>query len=576
MKDHPDVSQDLFDRARDLPRQDPSNLPPASLEHFQAMALLSPEALVVVASDRIVLCNEAFAKLLDKNNYRDLHGEHLSGYFSEEEKEKFHQWSERSYKGEHSGFIESRILTAGGSPRDVEYYSAPFQFEDRRAVRVYFRDITRRKDAQRRLLSLSNQQNLILEFAGEGIFGVDRNGNTTFVNQAALNLLGFQKEELLHKHQHEIGFHSHNGNSAYSEEECPILLTLNDGKVRTVSYDFFFTTEKTRFPVEYTVTPILENGEISGAVVIFRDTTARILMERELKLSRALFESTVEAMMITDESFQIVEVNPAFTGLTGYTEREIVGKNPSILRSGKHDKEFYEKMFETLEKEGHWRGEIWNRKKSGEIYVQRLTISVIHDLSGKVSNYVSVFSDITEERREKDRATHRAYHDALTELPNRVLLMDRLQNSIQHTSRQSRVPVILFLDLDHFKPVNDTYGHLMGDLLLTEIAMRLRKATRESDTVARLGGDEFVVLMDAEKEQARESVNEAALRIVSQIEEPFDIQGTVLTIGVSVGIAIYPQDGETPEDLLQQADRAMYSRKGKSKGKIAFANESDD
>lgn len=417
------------------------------------------------------------------------------------------------------------------------------------------------KEQERRIRELNERNEMILQSAGEGIFGIDGTGTIAFANQAALEMLQLTPEEFLHHNDHELIHHTKIDGSPFPASECPIHNVLRTGQVRVVPDDLFWRKDGTSFPVEYTASPIDELGRTTGVVVVFRDISGRKESEREQQLTRALFETTAEAMMITDGEMRILSINPAFTRVTGFQEREVIGKDPRILKSGRHSPDFYQDMWEELLFNGHWKGEIWNRRKNGELYVQRLTISAIRDRDNRISNFVSVFSDITEEKKEEAETEYRATHDALTGLPNRTLLMDRLHGAITLAHRKAESVAIFFLDLDGFKPVNDNHGHVTGDLLLQEVANRLQHHIRESDTIARHGGDEFVVIAEIEKDNIRESVQRIGKRIEAVFEEEFQINKLIFHVGCSIGVSVYPDHGKEVNVLLDLADRAMYEVK---------------
>lgn len=306
--------------------------------------------------------------------------------------------------------------------------------------------------------------------------------------------------------------------------------------------------------------PITLEG-VAAVELVSRDVTARHEVEREQRLAAMLFQGTAEAMMITDRDNRIVAVNKAFETITGYSAADILGQTPGLLASGRHDAAFYAAMWEALHNEGHWHGEVWNRRKDGQIYVQRVTISLLKDESGMPMNYVGVFSDITDEKMEEDRLRHRASHDPLTGLPNRMLLQDRLEQNLAVARRQQGGLALLYIDLDGFKPVNDTLGHLAGDQLLQGVAQRFQACVRESDTVARLGGDEFVILLTGLAVESGETSAQIAGKILETLEEPFDLKGCPARVGASIGIALYPQDAATAQELMADADAAMYAAK---------------
>lgn len=315
--------------------------------------------------------------------------------------------------------------------------------------------------------------------------------------------------------------------------------------------------------VEVSVAPITFDGARCAQIVI-RDISVRRQRDREMMLAQAVFETTAEAMMITDADQRIISVNPAFCEVTGYSNDEIIGRKPSLLASGRHTEDFYRQMHTTLNRDGHWRGEIWNRRADGAIYVQRVTISAIHDSGGHITNYVGVFSDITEEKEASQRLAHSASHDALTGLPNRALLHDRLNQAITKAGRDETGLALLFIDLDGFKPINDTYGHLLGDLLLQHVGERLRASIRESDTVARLGGDEFVVVsLNISQPHAAAAISQ---KIIDTVSAPYTLEGHRVSVGCSIGFALFPGDGTDGKTLLAKADQAMYRAKNAGRG----------
>lgn len=291
-----------------------------------------------------------------------------------------------------------------------------------------------------------------------------------------------------------------------------------------------------------------------------------------LQLAERVIDSSLEGIIITDPANRIEFVNRAFTYMTGYTAEEAIGRTPEILSSGRHDAAFYGQMWDALKRSGYWRGEIWNRRKSGELYLEMLTITAITDDSGAVTHYAALFSDITHMRENEERIRKLAYYDALTGLPNRRLLEDRLELAIRHAHRnQSRLAVI-FVDLDHFKEVNDALGHAFGDELLVMMSERLQLRLREDDTLARLGGDEFLILLPDLEEV--DEVTRIARRLVEAVGEPCVIEGQEFRIGCSLGISLYPDDATTAEALVHNADVAMYRAKEEGRnGYRLYRNE---
>jgi diguanylate cyclase (GGDEF)-like protein/PAS domain S-box-containing protein len=310
------------------------------------------------------------------------------------------------------------------------------------------------------------------------------------------------------------------------------------------------------------------DGSVKGFAIQASEVTELKETQAQLQLAAYVFDNTVDGVVITDAQGIILSVNPAFIEITGYTAEEAVGETPRILKSNRHDPEFYASMWEDINTKGQWSGEIWNRRKDGDVFLERLNISMVHDADGEPVRYVSIFSDITDRWRKDTHLTHLAFHDALTDLPNRTLLMERLEQKIIHSKRQEGNLALMFLDLDGFKLVNDQFGHNIGDDLLKVVAERLLTLVRQSDTVARIGGDEFIFMLNNPK--SKEGVMYVANRVLNSINEPIEIRGEVHQIGTSIGIAIFPADGETSVELIKNADTAMYAAKSSGKNTVSF------
>ena len=290
--------------------------------------------------------------------------------------------------------------------------------------------------------------------------------------------------------------------------------------------------------------------------------------EAELKLAANVFDNAMDGVVVTDLGARILSVNPAFTEITGYSAAEVVGRTPRLLRSEHHGPGFYRSLWQSLLRDGRWEGEIWNRRKNGEVFLEWLSIGVVTDKDGQPMRYVGVFNDITEMRRKDENIRHLAFHDPLTGLANRALLLDRLEHGIDLARRDRCRIGVIFIDLDRFKVINDSLGHDVGDELLRQIAGRLAGCLRESDTIARIGGDEFVVLI----KDAGELSDYAALaeKVIAAVGEPLEVCGHAMQTGASVGIACYPEDGEEVVVLMKHADAAMYAAKAAGRGTYRF------
>ncbi len=294
--------------------------------------------------------------------------------------------------------------------------------------------------------------------------------------------------------------------------------------------------------------------------------------EQNLRLYGTVFTNAAEGMTITDPQSRIIAVNPAFCAITGYRANEVLGQTPAVLNSGRQDTAFYRDMWTALTTHGKWRGEIWNRRKDGGIYPEWLSITAVRNADKVTTNFIGIFTDITERKQVEDHIQYLAHHDALTDLPNRLLLDDRIRQTVLMSKRSGKSAAVLFLDLDRFKNINDTLGHDVGDLLLVEAAQRGLSVIRETDTLSRQGGDEFVVVLpELDSEQ---DAGHVARKLLLALSQPYQLAGHELTITGSIGIALYPADGTTTSELLRNADTAMY--RAKEEGRNLFRYYSAD
>jgi diguanylate cyclase (GGDEF)-like protein/PAS domain S-box-containing protein len=315
------------------------------------------------------------------------------------------------------------------------------------------------------------------------------------------------------------------------------------------------------------------NGKRCHVCGVSVDVSERIRTDAELRQAAIVLQATREGVMITDASGHITMVNAAFSAISGYSAAEAVGSTSSLLQSGRHDRDFYSAMWSAIRKHGHWQGEIWNRRKSGEVYPEILNISAVRDGSGNISNYVGVFADISTAKASEQELHFLAHHDPLTKLPNRVLFLTLLEHSLKKAQREKLHVALLILDLDRFKDLNDSYGHGAGDELLQLVGERLRHRFRDIDTVARLGGDEFGVLLADLHEL--ESVARIANELIVMMDSPWRLaSGLEVRLGVSVGISLYPDHGDDAGTLLQHADAALYRAKDEGRACFRFFSES--
>jgi diguanylate cyclase (GGDEF)-like protein/PAS domain S-box-containing protein len=332
----------------------------------------------------------------------------------------------------------------------------------------------------------------------------------------------------------------------------------------------------TVFLSELTVVAGLQQGQAFFCIQV-RDITERKREEDNLRITAAAFDSR-EGMLISDANGVILRVNPTFSAITGYSAQEAVGKKTNMLSSGRQDPAFYQAMWASIVKTGAWKGEIWNRKKSGEVYAEWLTVTAIPNDAGAPTHYVGTFTDITVRKAAEAEIQQLAFYDPLTGLPNRRLLMDRLKQALASGRRHPISGAVFFIDLDHFKTINDTLGHDRGDALLQQVAQRLSASVREGDTVARLGGDEFVVMLLDLSEHRVEAVAEVQAvgqKIVAALRQPYHLGPLIHHSSASVGVALFDEEAESADALLKRADVALYQAKGAGRNQLCFFSEGE-
>ncbi len=398
----------------------------------------------------------------------------------------------------------------------------------------------------------------LYDFAPVGYVTLNRMGVITQANLAAAQLLGSARVDLAGKHLSawlvETAVPTFTSFMrqvflADARQSCELALCVG-GQIRTVQLDASVSDDQQKCRL---------------ALV---DITERKQAEAKLQLAASVFTHAHEGIMITDAAGTLIEVNDTFTTITGYSREEAVGQNPRILKSGIQTPEFYAVMWKALADQGHWIGEIWNRSKNGKLYAATQTVSAVRNAAGCTQHYVSLFADITDIKEHQQQLEHGAHHDALTGLPNRVLLADRLLQAMLQSQRRNNAVAVVYLDLDGFKQINDKYGHGVGDQMLVLLSQHIKEALREGDTLARIGGDEFVaVLVDLESTADCELV---LARLLSAAAQTVTIGEAALKVSASIGVTIYPQDGSDADLLLRHADQAMYIAKDTGKNRYHY------
>ncbi len=424
-------------------------------------------------------------------------------------------------------------------------------------------DVTKRKLAEEAVRTSQQHFEALLTATPVGVIETDPCCNCIYANQRSLELTGLTWESILG-----TGWI----NAIHTDDRESVIQFRKDiaqaRKSEQLELRFIQPEGNVNWVLAQAAPFMTASGEVSGYIWTVTDITRMKSLEEQLLIASSVYEASSEAIMVTDACNHIVAVNPGFTRLTGYDRKEVIGLTPSILKSGRHTAEFYKEMQKSLERSGHWEGEIWNRRKNGEFFVEWVSINTINDSNGKVHRRFALFSDITEKKKSEELIWQQANYDLLTMLPNRRLFRDRLHQELKRTKRAKLHLALLFIDLDRFKDVNDTLGHNFGDQLLFEAACRISKCVRESDTVARLGGDEFTTILSSLNDL--NSVEQVAHSINLALAEPFELGDETVYLSASIGITLYPNDADNVEDLLRNADQAMYVAKEHGRNRFSY------
>ncbi len=419
---------------------------------------------------------------------------------------------------------------------------------------VLSQEIQRREALETALRASETKYRTLLATTSEGFWLLDRNLHIIELNQSLCTLLGYAPEELLGKTPFDL---VHEPSYALLAQQMQHIATTphRHYELQLVKKDGTLLYTSIHATTLRTAT-----GEVEGAFAFLTDISDRKRAEARLKLAASVFTHSREGIFITDAQGTILEINDAFSQITGYPRDEVIGRSMQLVKCDRQHPEGYTALWEDLQTTGAWSGELWNRRKDQTPYAELLTISGVRDEAGQIQSYVALFSDITAQKQHEQKLEHTAHYDALTNLPNRILLGDRLHQAMLQVGRRGQQIAVVYLDLDGFKAVNDAHGHDMGDRLLQQVACRLKQAVRDGDTVARLGGDEFVaILLDLEDESACLPILH---RLLQAAADPVPVGDRSLHVSASVGVTFYPQSEPiSAEDLICQADAAMYQAK---------------
>ncbi|RQD69575.1 MAG: EAL domain-containing protein [Tindallia sp. MSAO_Bac2] len=460
--------------------------------------------------------------------------------------------------------LEYRLITSKGEIRYIMEYGNIIYLNGRPShMEGYLLDSTRYKNLEE---IASEWEKGFKELIGNSLAGIYiiQDEKYVYVNERFASIFGYTADQLINEPAEKI---------AAPNERKKIIDNLRkrlNGEI--ISPYIISGLHKNGYQLEVQVMASLISYQGQRAVI---GTVVDLMGSEEvfhrLRMSEAILENTIEGVAVTDVAGNIQWVNPAFTEITGYTPEEVIGKNPRILKSDRHTREFYRNMWKSIQHEGYWSGKIWNRRKNGQVYPELLTITAIRNQEEKTEQYVSIFNDLTERVRTEEKLEHQKYHDVLTGLPNRFLLIDRMEVSMSRAQSQNTSFALFFLDIDRFRRVNDTLGHLAGDQVIEAFAKRLLEVMREEDTISRLVGDEFAILINPIN-----NVNTAVIiaeKILKSMEKPFYIDSQEVHMTASIGIGFYPGDGENPEQMIKHAEMAMFQAKKFGKNRYRLYSE---
>ena len=465
---------------------------------------------------------------------------------------------------------EFRVIWPNGEERHIKAVAKVFRDENGKPLRMLGTniDITDHMHLENARMTSEQRFHDIVNTADGIVWEADATTfNFTYISQKAESMLGYSVEDWK-----QPGFwveHLHPDDKNWAPQYCASCTS----RIEAHNFEYRFIAKDGRTVWLHDIVAVVEEaGQPRWLRGLMVNITERKQAESELDIAAIAFESQ-EGKLVSDAEGTILRVNNAFTRITGYSAEEVIGKNPSLLHSGHHDDMFYAEMWSSINSTGAWDGEIWNRRKNGEIYPEHLTITAVKDAAGLVVNYVGTLTDITQSKAASEEIKNLAFFDPLTQLPNRRLLIDRLNQALASSTRSGHRGALLFMDLDHFKNLNDSLGHDIGDLLLQQVAARLVTCVRECDTVARIGGDEFVVLLELLNEEELEAAKQAETicnKILNALNQPYKLDLHVHRSSPSIGVTLYNNHDASVETLLKQADVAMYEAKASGRNAFRF------
>jgi diguanylate cyclase (GGDEF)-like protein/PAS domain S-box-containing protein len=533
-----------------------------SEERYRTLIEWSPEAMVVHCAGQVVFANPAAVSLFGAERERDLLGKPTLDLVHPDYREAIsNRVNAIATGGGSAPMVEVKYLKLDGTVIDVEVQGKSITYDGRPAILGAMRDITARKQAQEALQENREKYRALSEAASEAIF-ISEQGRCLEQNSQAQEMFGYSNAEAVGR--------------------------LGTDWIDPVDRDRVMKNMLSGYELPYEVTALRKDGSTFAALLhgkmmhykgkVVRVTTMADLTERKQaeeaqRIAATAFESQ-QGMFITNAEHIILRVNRSFTEITGYHTDDVLGRSPRLLASGRHDAAFYAAMWAEIESKGSWQGELWNRRKSGDLFPEWLSISAVKNSAGEATHYVAVFTDITSRKSAEDQIQSLAFYDALTGLPNRRLLLDRIEQALTSSARRRQKHALLFIDLDNFKTLNDTFGHFQGDMLLEQVATRLAGCVREGDTVARLGSDEFAVMLAdlsySEVEAATQAKGVSA-KIIATLNRPYELAHGEHHSTPSIGVALFGADPQESSDApLKRAELAMFEAKSSGKNGVSF------
>ena len=537
-----------------------------SRQRFQSLFENAPMAYQSLDMDgNILAVNKAWLELLGLENYDQAIGKNIAEFLSNRSLDTLSEEFPKFKKTKRVSGPQYELVRTDGQHRFVQVSGQISKDEITGVLRTHciLTDVTEQERASQALKESAETYFRVITTARDGFWMVDSKGQILEVNESFLNMSGYSREELVHMSVSDIDV-----------MESPEMVAEHINVLKEKGWHLFMSKHRKKsgevFDVEINAT-YWPGGD--GQIFAFiRDVTERTRKEDQLRQAATVFANTTEGVMITDPAGRIQRVNKAFCTLTGYSEGEVIGHYPSVLQSGRHDRHFYETMWQQISEQGYWQGEIWNRRKDGTTYPELLSINTVYDEEENVAHYVGVFADITHLKESEQELSYLAHHDVLTGLPNRLMIQSQLEQSLGVAQRDGKKLALLLLDLDRFKDVNDSFGHAAGDELLQQVAGVLRDRLRQADLISRMGGDEFAILLDDIKFE--EDAGLVADDIIRHLSRRWHLSnGCEVAVGVSVGISLYPTHSSDAASLLQHADAALYQAKSEGRGRFNYFTE---